>query len=107
MVQFLDAARYSSPPQIPRKFLGPNQPPNQLVSEFLHGIKQQELEYDHSEPVPKLIMGETTPLFYHMPSWHAQKQHYIDINQYYLCHQIKRNFICVYPACMKKLKKSF
>jgi len=75
MVQFLDAARYSSPPQISRKFLDPTQPPSQLVSEILYGIKQQELEADHSQPVPKLIMSESTPLFYHMPSWHAQKQH--------------------------------
>ena len=107
MVQFPDAARYSSPPQISKNFLGPIQPPSQLVPEFLHGIKQQELEADHSQPVPKLIMSETTPLFYHMPSWHAQKQHSVYINQYYLYHQIKRNLIRVLASTQEEMKKSF
>jgi len=73
LVQFPDAARYSSLPQISRKSLGPIQPPSQLVSEILHGIKQQKHEADHCQPVPKLIMSETTPPFHHMPSWHAQR----------------------------------
>lgn len=76
MVQFPDAERYSSLPKISRKSQDPTQPPSQLVSEFLHGIKQQKLEAEHCQPVPKLIMSETKPPLYHTPSWSAQRQHY-------------------------------
>jgi hypothetical protein len=50
----------------------PKYPPSQGVSECLYGIKQQEYEADHCQPIPNL-MSETTPPFNLLTLWRAQR----------------------------------